>query len=360
MTAVLATPFITISRNLYSHRAAQGVIYADQLKDCGRPVTVNMTLDLYHPNFNEFDELYVYHGNDWGGHLNLFGGLTDFPYVDNFVNFSQFKGKVYSLVIEHPDYYDMLHHKIKLINEKGKKKADPLWDKVDWDNLQRMIKTSEVVDPDLLMRKAGSTKLAIGDSHAICMYRPSWRVSSTPFKTLWGVLNAGINTFVPESPDNKFEWPHITEIELYFGNIDIRHHLLRQPDPEEATRQLVRRYFDQAAAFDCDVVIYEPLPIETEDRVIPKTGWYEGTPFYGSWAERREIRRIFVEEAENIATEHVKLYRWTGFLENIKGELDTKYMERGRSVHLSREYYPHWQGLEYNRQAPTPVEGGLF
>jgi hypothetical protein len=33
---------------------------------------------------------------------------------------------------------------------------------------------------------------------------------------------------------------------------------------------------------------------------------------------------------------------------NPAGELDFKYMEKPKSVHLSREFYPHWQGWEYN------------
>ena len=33
---------------------------------------------------------------------------------------------------------------------------------------------------------------------------------------------------------------------------------------------------------------------------------------------------------------------------NDRGELDFKYMEKPQSVHISREYYPHWQGWEWN------------
>ena len=41
MSAVLTAPFIPIAKNLSSHRAAQGVIYADQLKRAGKDVYVN-------------------------------------------------------------------------------------------------------------------------------------------------------------------------------------------------------------------------------------------------------------------------------------------------------------------------------
>lgn len=355
--ALVATPFITIASNLSSHRAAQGVIYADQIRQSGKDVTVNMTLDFYHKDFNEFDELYVYHGNDWSGHLNLFGGLREFPYIDNFVNFSKFKGKVYSLMIPHPDYKADLDHKIKLMTEKGKRdEINKMWWDVDWTNLERMISTAEVVNPNELVLY---DKAAMGDSHAICMYRPGWMLNSVPFKTLHGALKMGLRSFFP-TEKTKFK-----QLEYYFGNIDIRHHLMRQENPEVATRLLVQDYFEAAKAVRAEtgalIKIYEPLPIENESRPIPKTGWYEGTPFYGSWEERDKIRNIFIDQALREQGNGVTFFRWCEKLKNNKGELDFKYMEKPQSVHLSREYYPHWQGREYNtkpQQANSVM--GLF
>ena len=72
MTAVIAAPFIPISKQLHSHRAAQGAIYGDLLKHTGvEDLYVMMSLDRLR-DYNDFDTLYVYHGNDWGGDLNLF------------------------------------------------------------------------------------------------------------------------------------------------------------------------------------------------------------------------------------------------------------------------------------------------
>jgi hypothetical protein len=355
MRALVATPFITIASNLSSHRAAQGVIYADQIRQSGKDVTVNMTLDFYHKDFNEFDELYIYHGNDWSGHLNLFGGLKEFPYIDNFVNFSKFKGKVYSLMIPHPDYYADLQHKMKLMKEKNKE-INPMWAEVDWPNLQRMISTAEVVNPNELVLY---DKAAMGDSHAICMYRPGWMVNSVPFKTLHGALKMGLKSFYPT---DKIPFK---QLEFYFGNIDIRHHLMRQPDPDSATRDLVKKYFDEAKYIvnvtGSEIKIYEPLPIENESRSIPKTGWYEKTPFYGSWDERNNVRDIFIDEAIKQQGNGVTFFRWCEKLKNNKGELDFKYMEKPQSVHLSREFYPHWQGREYNtKQHQANSVMGLF
>jgi len=351
-SGLVATPFITISRQLSSHRAAQGVIYADQLSNAGFNVEVNMTGERYVHDFNSFDDLFVYHGNDWSGNVNLFGGLNNFPYIENFVNFSRFKGRVYSLVIDMPDYYGIMKEKFDKAEEKGKD-WNELWDGIDWDNLKRMCETAETIIPNNLREYP---RLAIGDSHAICMYRPGWSNLSVPFKTLHGALKEGLDSFI-HNKDIDYD-----VIEFYFGNIDIRHHLLRQNDPTEATHELVDNYVKQAreiaAKYNCKVVLYEPLPIEAESRSIPKTGWYKGTPFYGSWALRNSIRKTFRERIRQQQDDTVSLYEWIGAMINSSGELDFDYMERPQSVHLSRKWYPHWQGYEWSH-APvvdyTPI-----
>ena len=88
-------------------------------------------------------------------------------------------------------------------------------------------------------------------------------------------------------------------IEFYFGNIDIRHHLCRQDNPEQATKELVRKYVEQARAIanfhNATIRLYEPLPIENPSRKIPKTGWHKGAPFCGDWPSRNFVRKLFRE-----------------------------------------------------------------
>ena len=50
-----------------------------------------------------------------------------FPYVKNTVNFSKFKGKVYSIGIDFPPYHDMVKSKL----EAAKKEVQPEWNEVD-------------------------------------------------------------------------------------------------------------------------------------------------------------------------------------------------------------------------------------
>jgi len=328
MKTLVTSPFTHISSNIHSHRAAQAAIYANQLEENGYTVHLDRTGDI-HPDINSFDSICVYHGNDWGGSLNLFGGMKNYGNIDNLIRYSQFKGTVYSLWIDHPKYSEMLEPRMK-------GEIHPDWAKVDWENLKRIENTAKT-----LRQITPTTKVVVGDSHAICMYRPGWFVNSVPFKTLHGALKEGLQSFIQ---------PHHEIAEFYFGNIDVRHHLMRQPNPEEATRDLAKRYYEQLSQLDlAKVYAYELLPIENESRALPKTGYYKGTPFYGVWEHRETVRLIFKDEMKNLCAQgSVNFIEWTDYLKNDKGELDFEHMEKPKSVHLSRNSYPHWQGRKWS------------
>ena len=311
MKSILTTPFRPISRAKSSHRSSQAVIYGDMIKQSGEDVVVDYD-GKYNPN--DFDKMYVYHGNDWSGTLNIFGGIEKYS-AGKLQQFCDFKGEVISLGIPFPKYHE-------LIKAKGNFTVN-----VNLNNLEKMCNNSKVV-----IHPHMTDNLVIGDSHSICMYRPGWMIHSIPFKTLYGSLK---ETILAPSANN---------VEFYFGNIDIRHHLCRHYERERETRILVRKYVMKIKELNLkNAAIYEPLPIENESRKIPKTGWYKGTPFYGTWSERNKVRNYFIETLEECC-DNIKLIKWTKYLLNKKGELDFKCMEKPQSVHLSREYYPYWTG----------------
>jgi hypothetical protein len=328
MKTLVTSPFTHISSNIHSHRAAQAAIYANQLEENGYTVHLDRTGNI-HPDINSFDSICVYHGNDWGGSLNLFGGMKNYSNIDNLIRYSQFKGNVFSLWIDHPKYSEMLEPRMK-------GEIHPDWAKVDWENLKRIENTAKT-----LRQMTPTTKVVTGDSHAICMYRPGWFVNSVPFKTLHGALKEGLQSFIE---------PHHEIAEFYFGNIDVRHHLMRQSNPKEATRDLANRYYEQLSKLNLSkVYAYELLPIENESRALPKTGYYKGTPFYGSWEDRNRCRLIFKAEMRKLCVQgSINFIEWTDYLKNDKGELDFEHMEKPKSVHLSRNSYPHWQGRKWS------------
>ena len=82
------------------------------------------------------------------------------------------------------------------------------------------------------------------------------------------------------------------------------------------------------------------LHIEDESRKLPKTGYYEGTPFYGSAEKRAALvtwwNMYLREMCKDNGWEYVG---WMNEMLNEDGRLDFKFMEKPKSVHLSREWY---------------------
>ena len=345
MKLLLTQPLSPVSNKIHSHKAAQGIIYADQLKNAGMDVTVHMTGNQL-TDYNAYQTVALYHGNDWGGSLNLFGGLENYANIEYIIALSNFRGAVWSLVIDMPDYHGMLYPRVEKAIKEGKK-INRLWHDVNWAGLKDVQDRAIIYDPNLAKRY---DKIAIGDSHAICMYRPGWMNVSTPFKTLHGAINMGFDKFIPEG--------EYKEIEVYFGNIDIRHHLMRMSDPVQSTKELAQKYIQECLRikdlYKANVTIWEQLPIENESRVLPKTGYYKGVPFTGTQKERDNLRKIFKEELKRGP---VPVFEWVDHMINEAGELDFEYMEKPKSVHLSRASYPHWQGLDWN--TPKVQSGGL-
>ncbi len=86
--------------------------------------------------------------------------------------------------------------------------------------------------------------------------------------------------------------------------------------------------------------VVQALPIENESRVLPKTGYYKGTPFTGSWAERTEL----VKEFNRLVREMCNRNGWNTWKHpevfyNSFGELTFDVMEKPKSVHIAREFY---------------------
>jgi hypothetical protein len=364
MKSAMASPFVPISFQLPNHRAAQGVIYADMIShylDVGEMKIIMSKSSVQgaaakeaakQEDFNQYDNLYIYHGNDrkeGATDINFFGGTKGFPHAYNIRNISRFKGQVYSLEYDMPDYASMLEYKLNAMKAKegNLDSVVPEFREVDLDNLREMQKNAITIKP----QHPTWDRMVIGDSHAISMYRPGYNVNSVQFKTLYGALEMGLESFI--NRDN------VKHIECYFGNIDIRHHLCRQDDTKQAIRTLVDRYVEAVDSLDMESkVICELLPIENERRNLPKSGMYKGTKFFGSWAERNDARLYFKEYAmSKVQGTDVQFKEWiTPHFYNGIGELDFKAMESPKSVHLSREFYPHWQGKEYNDIEENTIE----
>jgi hypothetical protein len=154
-------------------------------------------------------------------------------------------------------------------------------------------------------------------------------------QTLFGALKKGLKSFV-----DPFG-PQIKKLTLYFGNIDIRHHLMRQTNPEVALSNMLMDYEQQIQELGMEYVeLISALPIENESRKLPKTGYYKGTPFAGTWKERTQL----VGQFNTILADICHRNKWDHYChpetyKNSLGELDFEVMEKPQSVHLARMYY---------------------
>ncbi len=168
----------------------------------------------------------------------------------------------------------------------------------------------------------GHGKAIIGDSHALSVWMPGYGLDFTPGRTLHGFLKR--NT--PEELNEK--WPR--GVVLYFGNIDLRFHLMRQSDPKKATQDLINRYVEFGKQIkDCTLV--NLLPVEHESRKIPGTGLYKKQPFFGTRAERMEL----LYTANDIMNSSgLKTIQWPKEWVDQDGTKMLDILEMKQSVHL--------------------------
>jgi hypothetical protein len=171
-------------------------------------------------------------------------------------------------------------------------------------------------------------KLVRGDSHSLSVWKPGYGLDRTDGKTLFGFLKDA-DSLVTEL-NEKYD-----EVILYFGNIDLRFHLMRQDNPEAATGELFRRYVEFAKKLN-NATLVNLLPVENESRKLPGTGLYLKKPFFGTRQERMILR-----DTANRIMNHSGLntLQWPDEWIDEDGMKMFEYMEPKQSVHLKPKYY---------------------
>jgi hypothetical protein len=173
-----------------------------------------------------------------------------------------------------------------------------------------------------------SRKGVIGDSHALSVWKPGHSLDFTAGRTLHGFLKRE----TAEAINSRFD-----EVTLYFGNIDLRFHLMRQENPQQATADLFNRYVEFAKQLK-KATLVELLPVEHESRKIPGTGLYKKQPFFGTREERMQVRDIANEIINNSGLEVVQ---WPSEWIDADGTKMLDILEMKQSVHLRPKQYPY-------------------
>lgn len=288
-------------------------------------------------DWSDYDAILIEHGMEYKGTFNIFGGANDDLYQQ--VNRLFTEGtRMYSLHHDMPNVGDLIKGRLKTGSELFKTLESRIEDAISI--------CSKIQRVDMIEQ---TNSLCFGDSHSFSQYTPGYMCDRNDGMTLFGTLKKGINTFID---------PSITTLRIYLGNIDIRHHLMRQTKPLESIEKMVLDYEMQLKQLNINKIeVVQALPIENESRALPKTGFYKGTPFAGTWAERTELVQHFNQMVVDMCGRngwatwaHPAVYK------NAIGELDFEVMEKPKSIHIAREYY-RWdlvkdqsnQKLEYKQ-----------
>jgi hypothetical protein len=337
-----------ITGSEYSHGSSWAHLRANQLRHLGfTDLTVLDGPEKPHTtDWSGYDVVFLYHGINFKptkpGNvpvLNIFDGKVEnaAKYYERLI-YPQHSGiRFISLDWPMPDYGYMCSVK--------KGVSDAYWDAVDWKSISDKCKSITEWTNEPAGYFGGSakvSKLHMGDSHCHSAYKPdstgATAVIRKDGRTLAGVLRKRL---VQECSDFGINCNNLESITLYYGNIDIRHHILRSTDPKGDVKRLLGEFEIQSLQIGSNIELVCPLPIEDESRKLPKTGWYDGTPFFGSQTERMEIVRYWIDELKRIRDRNKwDLFEWPKYWYEIDGlEFMQTYMERPKSIHLARKFY---------------------
>ena len=278
----------------------------------------NLGVDINHDNL-PVETLYLDHGVNFGGSINLFGGFNDKlkESIDNFLAAEY----VISLDMDCPPYGNMLAKRKDVLDKDWCARVQAKCDGAE-------TLTSTDLDTDWL---------TIGDSHTAA-FAPE---GSMIVKTNGMTLNGQLKTDFSYVRDHIAKCNNLAGITLVFGNIDIRHHISRINDAKIFARVSVKDMWIEYKKFGDSLPIpveyAVPWPIEFEGRKLPKTGYYKGQPFWGSIDERQRVLKDILETMDMISMNKI-MYPASWLTMNPELYAKEK-MENMSSVHISPECY---------------------
>jgi hypothetical protein len=271
----------------------------------------------------QYDKVYLDHGVNFTGALNLFAGAGD----EVFERFNRLMAvgheRIVSLDWEMPDYGEKLAARLNAASTSKKITAE-------WcESLSKMCKQI----PYMNQSNIPSVEwLAWGDSHAPAYARMGSAIVKKDGRTMYGVLkNDTLNTI--EVPDN------IKGITLALGSIDVRHHLMREGSISVV--DLMSNYIGAVRSFrdrvGVTIELCAPVPIEFEERKLPKSGYFKKTPFYGKRGARMQLDFMMMKAMKDSEFDCISPPKDRYMMDGE--EYAKTYMELGGSVHMAPTHY---------------------
>lgn len=309
-----------------SHKGGWTRLLKCQLNHCGYP---NVKILDNKDSLNDFQYIIFDLGAEFSGSLNMFGGLDEKTFK-RLQELEQFQGEFLSWRNDLPDIS---------VLEARRNNASTCEDfkTTNGDFIPRVCEKLKMVRKFDHAYK--TNRLLISDSHGPSVWDPSFIIERRDGRTLQGLLdNHTIPKYLNLIPD-------IDMLQIHCSSIDIRHHVFRESNPEEHIAFMAQRLLDQSQVFQGHKIFTQTMGIEDESRELPKTGYFKGTAFCGTWEQRNLARTIFNEVIELGATEisaHHSLasvQALPDFFFDETGKLKFDVMEKPGSVHTSPAFY---------------------
>lgn len=323
MKSIIYNPFTPIPKSEKSHIRGWSMMWAQRL---------NAEIADKHTNLLDFDNIYIDHGVNFSGALNLFGGFNE-DIVANCYNLMEAVengSKLFSLDwnINTCDYITQIEKRI------GAKTTSSA---VDENFLVRFAETLALAKT-LEMEKLPLEKWIIGDSHTLAFSMPDQSITRLNGKTLYSAMEKeGFNNFIRGSLKPK----NLKEITLCLGSIDIRFHCLRLN--QFTAKQFADRYANQVMLLQDNlgipIKVCAPVPIEHEKRRLPKTGQYQGQNFYGDRWQRLKYTLDFIEYLDHYCLDFEMVMPPKEWYLMDGQKYAEEIMELSSSVHIAPKNY---------------------
>ena len=307
------------SNKMTSHKSSWAYMLKNQLQYIG------YNANVLHKNdpWSEYDVIILDWGMEFKGTFNVFGGANNDLYY-RLKQLLDYNGEIISANIPFPDISNFIKTRLKT--------GTSLFKTLDPENFKLKL-----IDIKWFDHVFESPNVCFGDSHILSAYHPGYMIFRNDGLTLHSALDKKIKNFIPSFTEKLI---------IYLSSIDIRHHLLRlYPNIDDAivaqSFQLIE-FEKQLKELNLKYIkIIKILPIEFENRKLPKTGYYKNKPFWGNINDRSKLVEYTNNFFENISLKNNwETYSWPENWYNIDPKkFAEEYMEKPKSIHLGRHSY---------------------
>lgn len=286
-------------------------------------------------------------GAEYSGALNMFGGLDE-KVFKRLNEIKDFKGSIFSWRHSLPDLSILSGRRTNASSCQAFKDSPETF----------LQEVNDVLRECKVFQHVYQTgKILIGDSHTPSVWTPEFMIERRDGRTLKGMIE---RRTIHNIVDVNFRHlgVDIDTVHVHCGSIDIRHHVHREPNADlyvvDLATKLIQSMMDVS---DAKLIATHTMGIEDESRDLPKTGYFKGTPFMGSWAERNRSREIFNAVIDELPKmdQNTEVIKFPQYFFDESGKLKFEVMEKPGSVHLSPQHY-RWD-LDSNRDRWTHEKG---